>query len=188
LRAVPARAIPNLLKVSGEGYEFELAMLILMHHSRIAVHELPIGTIYLNNNESSKFNPFIDSMKIYFVFIRFLFSSMFVAGLDFAVFMSIFYFSGNILLSLVTSRIIASVVNFFVNLKFVFHRSRNVLASAGKYYLLVAFVALLSYLLINLLHNNGIGVGAAKLIAETFLFFISFTLQRDFVFNNLNNE
>jgi putative flippase GtrA len=80
------------------------------------------------------------------------------------------------------------VINFFINLKFVFKRSRNILASAVKYYLLVGFVMLLSYLLITLMSGNGIGVAAAKIIAETILFFVSFTLQRDFVFNNLKDE
>ena len=188
LRAIPVKIIPALLRESGEAYEFELAMLILIKRSHVPVHELPIGTVYLNKNESSKFNPFIDSMKIYFVFVRFLLSSVFIAGVDFAVFMASFYASKNILGSLITARIIASVINFFINLKFVFHRSRNVLASVVKYYLLVGFVALLSYLLITLLHKYGVGVGPAKVIAETILFFISFTLQRDFVFNDLKNE
>jgi putative flippase GtrA len=102
--------------------------------------------------------------------------------------MTVFYSTNSILGSLIAARIVASVINFFINLKFVFKRSRNILASAVKYYLLVGFVALLSYLLITLMSGNGIGVAAAKIIAETILFFVSFTLQRDFVFNNLKDE
>ncbi|HVY75552.1 MAG TPA: bifunctional glycosyltransferase family 2/GtrA family protein [Puia sp.] len=188
LRAIPKSLLPALLKEAGEAYEFELAMLILVKHARIKVHELPIKTVYLNRNESSKFNPFIDSMKIYFVFFRFILSSLFVTGIDFAVFLTVYSFSKNILISLIFSRIISSAINFFVNLKFVFHRSRNVAASAFKYYLLVALVALLSYLLISLFHKNGVGIALAKIIAETILFFVSFTLQRDFVFNDLKDE
>jgi len=188
LRAIPLKGIPDLLREKGEAYEFELAMLILMKRKKIAVHEVPIGTVYLNKNESSKFNPFIDSMKIYFVFLRFILSSLFITIVDFAVFMTAFYFTDSILGSLITARIVASVINFFINLKFVFKRSQNILASAIKYYLLVGFVATLSYLLITLLSANGIGVAPAKIIAETILFFVSFPLQRDFVFNNLKDD
>lgn len=188
LRAIPLKAIPELLREKGEAYEFELAMLILMKRRKISVHAVPIGTVYLNKNESSKFNPFIDSMKIYFVFFRFILSSVFITMVDFAVFMTVFYSTDSILGSLISARIVASVINFFINLKFVFRRSQNIFTSAVKYYLLVAFVALLSYLLIAVMSDNGIAVVVAKIIAETFLFFVSFALQRDFVFNNLKDE
>jgi len=188
LRAIPLKAIPELLREKGEAYEFELSMLILIKRKRIPVHEVPIGTVYLNKNESSKFNPFIDSMKIYFVFFRFILSSLSITIVDFAVFIAAFNVTASILGSLITARIVSSLINFFVNLKFVFRRSQNVLASALKYYLLVGFIALLSYLLILLMSGNGIGVVPSKIIAETILFFVSFTLQRDFVFNNVKDE
>ena len=57
-----------------------------------------------------------------------------------------------------------------------------------KNYLPVAFIALLSFLLITAMNKIGVAVVPAKLIAETILFFVSFTFQRDIVFNKRENE
>ena len=72
LRAVPLSFIPRLLKLRATGYDFELDMLVTCKDSGQRIREVPIETIYIENNRSSHFNPLRDSMRIYFVFIRFL--------------------------------------------------------------------------------------------------------------------
>ena len=189
LRAIPTSLLPRLLKVSGEGYEFELGMLIAVHEFKMPIQEVPVETVYLNGNESSKFNPLIDSMKIYFVFFRFIFSSLSAALIDFLVFIIIYSFTKNILSSLIGSRIISSLANFFVNRSLVFHRHQGFAFSLIKYYILLCFMTMLSYLFITLLHAKmSISVPLSKIIAETTLFLISFSLQRNYVFSNLKNE
>ncbi len=188
LRSIPFSLLPHFLRISGEGYEYELATLIALRDFKIKFREVPIGTVYLNNNESSKFNPFIDSMKIYFVLFRFMFSSLTSAVLDFLVFMLAFFLTDSVLISLIISRTAVSVVNYFVNLKLVFKRVRNTGFFMFKYYLLLGFIAALSYLLISLFHSYDIPVAASKIIAETTLFVVSFTLQRDYVFSNSKTE
>ncbi|MEI9972873.1 MAG: hypothetical protein WDO73_12895 [Ignavibacteriota bacterium] len=47
---------------------------------------MPIRTIYLGNNESSHFHPIFDSMRIYFLLLRFSVLSLCTAVLDNAVF------------------------------------------------------------------------------------------------------
>jgi glycosyltransferase involved in cell wall biosynthesis len=188
LRGIPAHVLRELLLISGERYEFELAMLITLRRLRVRLLEVPIETVYLNNNSSSKFNPFIDSMKIYFVFFRFLFSSLTSALLDFVVFMAAFHVSDSVLLSLIISRFTASIINYFVNLRLVFKKHQNTLSTMVKYYLLVAFIMSLSYLMISLFKQNGLHIATAKILTETILFIVSFSLQRDFVFVNPVND
>ena len=71
LRGIPASFLPKLLRQEATGYEFELEMLIAAHQLSIPIVEVPIRTIYEAGNKSSHFNPIVDSMKIYFVLLRF---------------------------------------------------------------------------------------------------------------------
>jgi glycosyltransferase involved in cell wall biosynthesis len=182
LRALPVSTLPQLLEVSGERYEYELSMLIHIKHQHVAFTEVPISTVYLDNNTGSHFNPLVDSMKIYFVFARFLSSSLLSAFIDFCVFMAVMSFTESILYSLIASRATASVVNYAVNLKFVFRRQENTLVSILKYYVLLVTIMALAFTIIRLLTDMGLNMVLSKLTAETILFLFSFTLQRDFVF------
>ena len=71
LRGIPATLLPKLLRTESTGYEFELDVLIAAHQLEIPMLEEPIRTIYEEGNKSSHFNPIVDSMKIYFVLLRF---------------------------------------------------------------------------------------------------------------------
>src|SRR6185369_8570471 len=71
LRGIPVGLAERLLLVEARGYEFELEMLIAARQAGVPVVEVPIRTIYEPGNKSSHFNPLTDSMKIYFVLLRF---------------------------------------------------------------------------------------------------------------------
>lgn len=73
LRAIPRSFLPRLLATSSRGYDFELDMLILAFSAKISVQEIPIQTVYRDANQHSHFNPLVDSLKIYFIFLRWLF-------------------------------------------------------------------------------------------------------------------
>ncbi|HET7000368.1 MAG TPA: bifunctional glycosyltransferase family 2/GtrA family protein [Puia sp.] len=189
LRGIPVSILPRLLKVSGEAYEFELGMLIAVHESKMPISEVTVETVYLDGNASSKFNPLIDSMKIYFVFFRFIFSSLTAALIDFLVFILIYSATKSILTSLIGSRIVSSLVNFFINRKLVFHRHHGLTFSLVRYYIILCLITALSYLFISLLHVKlGINVPLSKIIAETTLFVVSFSLQRNYVFNTVEAD
>ena len=73
LRGIPTSFLPTLLHTKSRGYDFELDMLVLARKNRIPILETPITTVYEDNNKSSHFNPIVDSVKIYYVFFRFIF-------------------------------------------------------------------------------------------------------------------
>jgi len=67
LRGIPSRLIQHLLSCSSKGYEFELEMLLAATALKLPIEQVPIQTIYIDNNQSSHFKPLLDSMKVYFV-------------------------------------------------------------------------------------------------------------------------
>jgi glycosyltransferase involved in cell wall biosynthesis len=186
LRGLPRVVVPDFLSVKGERYEYEINMLILTRVKSVEILEIPIDTIYIENNISSHFNPFFDSMKIYFQLLRFAFSSMIASFFDFIVFSITFGLTANIIISLLIARfIVGSTLNYIINRRLVFHSKSGVLSSLLKYYLALVVMSFISYLSINIaMAELGIKVIAAKIVVETLLFGFSFLIQREFVFGS----
>jgi glycosyltransferase involved in cell wall biosynthesis len=181
LRAFPRRILPELLLLEGERYEYEMTVLAHICRRRKPL-EVPIETVYIDGNRSSHFDPIWDSMRIYFVLARFYFSAIVAAAIDFAGFSIAFALTGNILLSVAIGRL-SSLVNFVLNKKYVFHNRASVKGTLWRYYALVAAIAGLSYLLIWALHRYARwNVFAAKVVVDSLLSLVSFSMQRTFVF------
>jgi glycosyltransferase involved in cell wall biosynthesis len=184
LRCIPREAVPRFLQLDGERYEYEMSMLIATKTGGIPVVEVGISTVYIDGNRSSHFNPLVDSMKIYFLLLRFFFSSAFASSVDFAVFSGIYFLSDNVLLSIVCARAIAGNINFFINRRLVFRSSANVAVAILKYYSLLVVLAGLASLAIGALSDAGVNVILAKALTETLLFIASFSIQRDYIFGS----
>ena len=182
LRAFPRSMLPALMALEGERYEYEMTVLAHICRTGARPLEVPIETVYIDGNRSSHFDPIRDSMRIYFVLARFFLSSIIAAGIDFLGFTATFALTGNILVAIIVGRL-SSLVNFALNKKFVFHSRASVVGSLGRYYVLVAAIAALSYGLIwtlsRRLHWN---VFASKVIVDVLLSLVSFSVQRTFVF------
>lgn len=184
LRAIPRKLIENaLLNSKTSGYDFELEMLLTAEEQNIAIQQIPISTVYINANSSSHFNPFIDSIKIYFVFIRFAAISLFSAVIDFSLFSLTYWLKKNIFLAVLVGRVLSATFNFKLNHHLTFKSKNKLLPAAIKYASLATFLGLIAYSLIKFIHELGINVYSSKLIAEIALFILSFTIQRFFIFN-----
>jgi putative flippase GtrA len=79
-------------------------MLVAVKHLGIQLIQQPIRTIYEPGNRSSQFHPLRDSMRIYFVLLRFALISVLTAALDNAKFYVVFGATGNILVAQVAGR------------------------------------------------------------------------------------
>ncbi len=182
LRAFPTAMLPGLIALDGERYEYEMTVLAHVCRGPLAPIEVPIRTIYIEGNRSSHFDPIRDSMRIYFVLLRFYFSSIIAAGVDIGVFSIAQHFTGNVLASQVIGRL-SSLVNFELNKRMVFNSKMSTRQTIWRYYLLVAAIGSISYLMIQLLttrlHWNLYG---SKLFVDTGLSLVSFSVQRTFVF------
>jgi glycosyltransferase involved in cell wall biosynthesis len=183
LRGIPVTMLPELLQLESTGYEFELEMLILAHQLSIPLVEEPIRTIYEPGNRSSHFNPLVDSMKIYFVLLRFASVSLLTALLDNLVFYVAYRNSGHVLASQVLGRVLAVAFNYWIVRRSVFYSRQRHLSTLPKYLALVLVSGSLSYGGIRLLGATlGIHPVAAKLMVESGLFFFNFVVQRLLIF------
>ena len=145
--------------------------------------EIPIETVYIDDNASSHFNPIKDSLRIYFVFVRFAGISLATAAIDFAVFAAAFPLLGSILWSIVASRLVAGTFNFLASKRVVFKSRASFAPELAKYVALVLSLMLLSWLLTAAIYQLlGGHVLIAKALAEGGLFLASFAIQRTLVF------
>ena len=72
LRAMSCQLACRFIEVEGERYEYETNCLIVAHKLNIPIKEVVIKTIYINNNETSHFNPVKDSLRIYKLFSKYI--------------------------------------------------------------------------------------------------------------------
>ena len=182
LRGVPRSFLPDLLAIEAGRYEFELEMLVRATAKELPIVEVPIETVYGGAGQSH-FNPLRDSLRIYFVFLRFLGLSLATAGLDYLVFVMTFIATRNILGATALARGLAGTFNFTCNRAFVFQSRGEVRREAVKYASLVFALMWVSYALLTVFVGYlGIQVYVAKLIADGTLFVASFAIQNLFVF------
>lgn len=65
LRGFHVKHIDWLLKVKKDKYDYEMNVLYYASKQKITITTLPIEAIYIDNNESSHFNPIRDTVRIY---------------------------------------------------------------------------------------------------------------------------
>lgn len=184
LRGIPLSLIGLFLRSKENGYSYEMEMILKCKDNNINIQSINIETIYLNNNDSSHFNPFWDSMKIYFVLMRFSFSSFITMLADYIIFTVYVSLGGSLAGALISGRIVAGNINFLVNQKYVFHGAKKqLLKKLSLYWLLVIFSGIAVFFTINTLTElTGWNVLVVKALAELFMFFINFVVQRDLIF------
>ncbi len=194
LRAIPVFFMEKLMEVKGERFEYETNMLIETKNLSVPILEVPVKTIYIEENRTSHFNPIKDSLRIYLVFGKFLFSSLSSSVVDlllFHLFCTVFYgadgkFGGvpYIIMATVFARIISAVYNFLINYKVVFQSQEKIAVTAVKYFLLAVCQMMCSAVLVNGLHGLFGGMEVmVKMPVDVFLFFVSFLFQREFVYH-----
>lgn len=183
LRGLPRFFLPCLLPVKSRGYDFELDMLVLAHKNKLPIQETTIETVYEDNNQSSHFNPLMDSLKIYYVFFRFLFFAIISGILDFLAFTLAFWFIPQVFFAESLARLFSGTCNFLFNKELVFRSKSPGRLEALKYTLLCSLNLVLSYGMISTLVFVGLSVHISKLIALISLFFANFVIQQLLIFS-----
>ena len=209
LRGIPASLLPDLIKLKTTGYDFELDMLIFAKEKHYAIKEIPITTVYENGNSSSHFNPVLDSLRIYFVFFRYLWVAILSFITDFTmleVFMKMLHvpdaqsdsqiaqISLTVISANILARLVSSTFNFILNRRFVFKSNANIFDEYKKYFVLVIYVLIINNSVFYFLLNNdalqditGLGtifLEITKLITELITFFITFIISRTIIFKD----
>ncbi|MEZ5207629.1 MAG: bifunctional glycosyltransferase family 2/GtrA family protein [Acidimicrobiales bacterium] len=189
LRGYPAWMLGWLDTIGGDRFEYELDVLLAARRAGFAFHEVPIETIYLDDNASSHFRTFRDSFRVYVPLVKFSLSSLSAFVIDATLLFVLMAATGDLLASVVVARVVSASVNFAVNRRLVFHSDRPAAASALRYGSLVVTLLAANYaLLYGLTELAAVPLGWAKLATELTLFVVSYQVQRLVVFAGRRHE
>jgi putative flippase GtrA len=181
LRGWPSEQCRESLRVPIQGYDFELETLVRSRGGEI--EEVGIETIYLDGNRASHFNPLRDSVRIYFVFLRYCGSALMAAAVDTLVFSLVYARGADLAVSQAAGRTVAMCVAFVVLRSVVFRSDTAPWITFARYIALVAFSGWVSFGLIEVMRDQAnMPVLAAKMLAEGLLFLGNFAIQRQFIF------
>lgn len=184
LRGIPYELMKIYVALPKSRYEYEMLCLLQAAKSGYPILQIGTETVYLKGNISSHFHPVIDSMRVYYVFMRYSIISLLSYLIDLSLFVIFHYFTKKIFISLLIARIFSSSFNFYQN-KFAVYRSHQldiIFREAISYILVVLVFLLLSYLGITFLVHHKMNVIVAKVLVDALLFFINFLVQKKFVF------
>ena len=189
LRALPKSALDILINTKGERFEYEMNMLINLKNAGYEIAERPITTVYANNNSGTHFKALTDSIRILWVFVRFTASSIISFSVDIALF-SLFshllhnaFANSHILIATVGARLISASLNFMINRRIFTAGKKSARQLAGYFTLMFCqmcasalLVSAVSYILPQ------ITPPLIKAAVDFMLFFVSFKVQRDYIF------
>jgi glycosyltransferase involved in cell wall biosynthesis len=182
LRGIPLGCLAELTRLPENGYDYEMDMILACGRLGWPIREMPAETIYLEGNRSSHFDPLRDSLRIYYVLLRYFGSSLLAALVDNLVFFAAFVATANILGSQVLGRAASVSFNYWLNRNSVFFSKAPHRSAVAKYLALVVASGALSYGLILAFVALGFAVLPAKICAESLVFFLNFWVQRAFIF------
>ena len=184
MRAIPAEYLKAFAEeVQGDRYEYETNMLIYIKDNGIPYGEIPINTIYIDDNSSSHFNVLKDSYRIYKPIILFVLGSCIATVVDLAVFTLLdlltlkqgvggpltgvlYWFYGlltknsgmsdataRLFLPTVIARIVSSLVDYNFSRTKVFGSKAPARKTIWKYYVICVVRMLLSWLILSFFAN-----------------------------------
>lgn len=196
LRGIPANLVPFMIDIKGDRFEYETNVLVNCFNNSISILQIPISTVYIDDNGSSHFNAVVDSAKIYWVIFRqyilyalsaitsflidissysLIIGAVFVRSSSYGIYIASYF-----------SRTISSIANYMMNRRIVFNSKDNVCKSALKYAATVLLVITVSSNLVKLfstllsvpLEHTPI----IKVCVDVFLFCITYMIEKHWVF------
>ncbi len=193
LRGIPIKVLPFFADAKGERFEYELNMLIICGEEKIPVVEIPIKTIYENQNAGTHFRTIADSFLVMRVlwstFIKYLLVSLSSFVIDIVLFQLLIMALAagtegiKVTIATVVARICSSIYNYLMNKKVVFEKKGDVAKSLLGYYILCVCQMMSSAGLVLLVHKFiPIPESVCKIIVDAFLFVINYWIQKKVIF------
>lgn len=199
LRGIPSQLLDRVSRIPGGRYEYEMAMLADAKNHDQKPLQIPIETVYIENNATSHFKPIADTVRIYRSLFQYCLSSVLSFVLDVGIFSAITYaLTSNdfnrqrqIVIATVTARFVSSNFNYLYNRFVVFYRQRRHKKTHNSYYSymgLVIVIAAFSYAFTGLLSSvmdvNGLAITLVKVFVDAVLFITSYWIQKKIVFRS----
>ena len=182
LRAFPVALLPELLKVQGDRYEYELRVLLHLAKFRHPVTQIPIETIYEAGNPTSHFRPLQDSARIWAPLLKFAASSGIATVIDYVLVLLLNAVTGALLFPVVAARLVSASVNFAMNRHVFEAKGTSLRRSAMRYASLALAVVAGSYIMLSVMTSVGVPLWLAKIIADTTMYLVSYSAQSRYVF------
>lgn len=199
LRGFTYPSLEWLKEIGGDGYDYELNVLIEAKKRSINFNLVEAETVYFRGNVNSHYHPVADSLRIARIMakgvVQYFASSLTSTGVDLLLFtlLSKFFFSHmhlsvRIMMATIIARIFSSVVNYSINKRLVFSQDTS-MESMGRYYTVWGCQVCVSVLLVMLFtHISGIDEVFIKMAVDACLALISYQLQLRWVFKDPNHE
>lgn len=195
LRAFSKEQYQWMIDTNGDKYEYETNILINSKFNNIQLVEVYITTVYLNNNENSKFHSLKDGFKVYFSMFKVVQNYILIALSSFLIDIIIFILMYNLLkisfnvlstvaLSTLIARLISSTYNFLLN-QYLFMRKLIEFSFKRviKYILLWIIIISLSITFVDIfIQIFNIEYALSKVIVDLSLAIISYYVQMRFIF------
>ncbi len=186
LRGFPASLFERLLELSGERYEYEMNMLLAIKHWEIRYEEIPIETIYIDNNRASHFHALRDGWRVFSRVIKYSLSSLSGTAFDYLVYAILLSFLPPAW-SYGIAKASSGVLNYELNRRFVFHRKHSLKNMLG-YAALATFSMTAGSLLVSLLTRNGLNNFLAKMAIDVVLFAFNYLMQKFVIFKKADES
>lgn len=197
LRGLSREEMAYAMAVKGDRFEYEMNQLLDSARRKITFTKVPIETIYIDDNATSHYNPIKDSIKILSAIFKFMLASSIGTVVDLSLFFLLagFVFPSTvtgILWATILSRIVSGLVNYTINVKWVFGSKSDQGTFLRYGFLFLGLMAMSAILMAGTSQVFGYHFGL-KLVIDTFLFLISYKVQQEFVFRpigktNLSTE
>ena len=182
LRGLSRSFMKRCLTIPSNRFEFETEQLAIAVNKHLAIVEIPIQTIYIEQNRATTFRPLVDSFRIYFVLFRYGLTSIITAVVDFLVFIFSIALGANIFWANMAARTVSIGVQYTLLDKYVFYAKAR-WVSFVLFALYVYFMGAISAITQeSLVHNIHFPIIAAKVLVEGVLFFVNFAFLRLYIF------
>lgn len=200
LRGIPSTFVEALITVAGDRYEFETVMLLETRKYNVSIKELPIETLYFDDNAASHFRPLADGVKVYQPIVKYglitfrpviKFAAIGITSfvLEYLLFILLVALFQSMLpefrflYATLIPRVCSAVFNFSMNKIYVFSQRRWSTASALKYVALCVAIASASYAGVYILSGvHTMPSAVSKILVDSLLFFVSYHVQKHWVF------
>ena len=184
LRAIPPNLIDLALETEGERYEYEMNFL-MDAVKKTKLYYVEFETVYENNNSGSHFRPIKDSARIYAKPLKYAGVALSSAVLDYVLFCILFAILNidmKVILAVVIARMCSGFYNFYLNRKVSFKSKNKTIPDMVRYLILFFTQMAASAGFVIMISSFGITEQISKLLVDTTLFFISYRIQKNWVF------
>jgi putative flippase GtrA len=187
LRGIPAMLMRRIMYVPGERYEYEMNVLLHAADNDIAFASVPIQTVYIDKNRASHFRTVCDSARIYSGILKFGAVSLICSLADIGLFalLTAVAFRGSdktALYAAIVARLCSGALNYCLNKLAVFGQYGGTKQSAARYFLLFICIMTISAGTTQALSVLPINLTIIKIFVDAVLFFVSYAVQRHFIF------